>query len=116
MEYMTNKKGRPKKYKEIEKLTFTSFQQDITMFKDSLSDYITEENEEYEISQLNRDTVQKFLNLEQWEQNIFIVYLLNKDKRIKNGNSFTFKALAEMLQVERGELMRALKEIKQKLV
>lgn len=110
-------KGRPKKHIEFEELTFTTFQHDITMFKDSLIDYINENEEESEEDEnpINKETVQKFLNLELWEQNIFIVYLLNKDKKIKN-NQFTFKALADLLNVERKELMAVIKEIKQKLV
>ena len=103
-------KGRPKIIRPIEELSFTSFQEDITLFKNSLIDYIEDEDNE---SQINKDTIQKFLDLELWQQNIFIVYLLNKDKRVHNG--FTFKALAELLQVERGELMRVIKNIKTKL-
>lgn len=110
-----SKKGRPKISKELEELTFTIFQRDITIFKNSLIDFVNEDSEENE-NPINKETVSKFLNLELWEQNIFIVYLLNKDKRIKNGNQFTFKALAELLKVERAELMRAIKEIKQKLL
>ena len=114
--YMS-KKGRPKKYKEFEELTFVTFQQDITMFRDSLIDYINDDNEDLEEDEnpINKATVAKFLNLELWEQNIFIVYLINKDKRIKNGNQFTFKALADLLNVERRELMSVIKEIKQKI-
>lgn len=117
MEFMTNKKGRPKIYRELEELKFTTFQHDITMFKNSLIDYVNENDEESEEDEnpISKETVSKFLNLELWKQNIFIVYLLNKDKRIKNGNQFTFKALAEMLKVERGELMRVIKDIKNEL-
>lgn len=113
-----SKKGRPKIYRELEELTFTTFQHDIIIFKNSLIDYINEDCSETDEDEnlISKKIVNKFMNLELWEQNIFIVYLLNKDKRIKNGNSFTFKALAELLQVERGELMRAIKEIKQKLL
>jgi hypothetical protein len=52
--------------------------------------------------------------METWKQNLFIIYLLNKEKRIKT-NVFTFKALAELLKVERGELMRVIKDIKREL-
>ena len=110
------KKGRPKKHTEFEELTFTTFQHDISMFKDGLNDYVNDDSEETDDDNpINKETVQKFLNLELWEQNIFIVYLLNKDKKIKN-NQFSFKALANLLNVERKELMTIIREIKQKLL
>lgn len=108
-----SKKGRPKIYKELEELTFTTFQQDITMFKDSINDYINDDEEDYD--PVNKEVIKKFLNLELWEQNIFIVYLLNKDKKIQN-NKFSFRALADLLNVERKQLMAVIKEIKQKLL
>lgn len=97
-------KGRPKKIKPIEELTFTSFQDDITLFRNYLIDSLEDE----ECS--NKQYIEKFLNLEQWRQNIFIVYMLNKDKK------FTFKALAELLQVDKNELMRVIRDIKKELV
>lgn len=96
-------KGRPKKIKPIEELKFTSFQDDITLFRNYLIDSLEDE----ECS--NKQYIEKFLNLEQWRQNIFIVYMLNKDKK------FTFKALAEMLQVNKNELMRVIRDIKKEL-
>lgn len=114
---MSKQRGRPSKLKKLDKLDFTTFQEDITLFRNYLidvseqkSDIFNEEDEDPNIPVLI-----KFLAMETWKQNIFIVYLLNKDKRIKNGNSFTFKALAELLKVERAELMRVIKDIKNEL-
>lgn len=111
-----NKKGRPPKLKKIEKLDFTTFQEDITLFRNYLIDSSEQNldifNEEDEDP--NTPTLSKFLSMETWKQNIFIVYILNKDKRLSN-NGFTFKALAELLKVERGELMRVIKDIKNEL-
>ena len=96
-------KGRPKKIKPIEELTFTSFQDDITLFRNYLIDSLEDE----ECS--NKQYIGKFLNLEQWRQNLLIVYMLNKDKK------FTFKALAELLQVDKKDLMNAIKSIKNEI-
>lgn len=113
---MSKPKGRPRKQKQLEELDFTTFQEDITLFRNYLidvseqkSDIFNEEDEDPNIPVLS-----KFLVMETWKQNIFIVYLLNKDKRIKN-NIFTFKALADMLQVQRAELMRVIRNIKNEL-
>ena len=104
-------KGRPKQPKEPEELNFTTFQEDITMFKNSLIDYINDEDVE---DQHSKDVITNFLNKEQWKQNIYIVYLLNKDKKSTN-NKFTFKALAQLLQIQKSELMRAIRTIKKEL-
>ena len=113
---MSKPKGRPRKQKQLEELDFTTFQEDITLFRNYLIDVIQQDdsifNEEDEDQ--NNPIIKKFLAMETWKQNIFIVYLLNKDKRIKN-NIFTFKALADMLQVQRAELMRVIKDIKNEL-
>ena len=113
---MSKPKGRPPKQKQLEELDFTTFQEDITLFRNYLIDASQKDdsifNEEDE--NINSPIIKKFLAMETWKQNIFIVYLLNKDKRIKN-NIFTFKALADMLQVERAELMRVIKNIKNEL-
>lgn len=113
---MSKPKGRPPKQKQLEELDFTTFQEDITLFRNYLIDAIQQDdsifNEEDE--NINSPIIKKFLAMETWKQNIFIVYLLNKDKRIKN-NIFTFKALADMLQVQRAELMRVIKNIKNEL-
>ena len=113
---MSKPKGRPRKQKQLEELDFTTFQEDITIFRNYLIDVsqkddsiFNEEDEDQNIPLLS-----KFLAMETWKQNIFIVYLLNKDKRIKN-NIFTFKALADMLQVQRAELMRVIRNIKNEL-
>lgn len=99
-------KGRPKQNKELQELNFTSFQQDITMFRNSLIDFLNDEDIENPHS---KDVIRAFLNKEQWQQNIYIVYLLNKDKH------FTFKALAELLQIDKGELMKVIRTIKNEL-
>ena len=113
---MSKQKGRPRKQKQLEELDFTTFQEDITLFRNYLIDAIQQDdsifNEEDENP--NNPIIKKFLAMETWKQNIFIVYLLNKDKRIKN-NIFTFKALADMLQVQRAELMRVIRNIKNEL-
>ena len=113
---MSKQRGRPSKLKKLEKLDFTTFQEDITLFRNYLidvseqkSDIFNEEDEDPNIPVLI-----KFLAMETWKQNIFIVYLLNKEKRIKT-NAYTFKALAELLKVERAELMRVIKDIKNEL-
>lgn len=106
---MSNR-GRPKLTKELESLDFTTFQEDIILFRNYLIDTVNE-SEDSEDEDPNIPIIRKFLSMEIWEQNIFIVYLLNKDKKLKN-NMFTFKALAEMLKVERGELMKVIKRIK----
>ena len=113
---MSKQRGRPQKLKKLEKLDFTTFQEDITLFRNYLidvseqkSDIFNEEDEDP-----NNPIIKKFLAMETWKQNIFIVYLLNKEKRIKT-NAYTFKALAELLKVERAELMRVIKDIKNEL-
>lgn len=113
---MSKQRGRPSKLKKLEKLDFTTFQEDITLFRNYLidvseqkSDIFNEEDEDP-----NSPIIKKFLAMEIWKQNIFIVYLLNKEKRIKT-NAYTFKALAELLKVERAELMRVIKDIKNEL-
>lgn len=113
---MSKQRGRPSKLKKLEKLDFTTFQEDITLFRNYLidvseqkSDIFNEEDEDP-----NNPIIKKFLTMETWKQNIFIVYLLNKEKRIKT-NAYTFKALAELLKVERAELMRVIKDIKNEL-
>lgn len=113
---MSKPKGRPPKQKQLEELDFTTFQEDITLFRNYLIDAIQQDdsifNEEDEDQ--NIPVLSKFLAMETWKQNIFIVYLLNKEKRIKT-NAYTFKALAELLKVERAELMRVIKDIKNEL-
>ena len=105
-----SKKGRPKIDRHIEELNYTTFQQDITLFKNYLIDTVEDE----ETEDPNIPIIRKFLSMEVWKQNLFIIYLLNKDRRIKS-NKYTFKALAELLQVNRAELMRTIKEIKTEL-
>ena len=113
---MSKQRGRPPKQKQLEELDFTTFQEDITLFRNYLIDAIQQDdsifNEEDEDP--NIPVLSKFLAMETWKQNIFIVYLLNKEKRIKT-NAYTFKALAELLKVERAELMRVIKDIKNEL-
>lgn len=116
MIYMNKPKGRPRQIKQLEELDFTTFQEDITLFRNYLIDSSEVNNDMFneEDEDPNAPTLRKFLDMETWKQNIFIVYLLNKDRRIKN-NTFSFKALADMLKVERGELMRVIKDIKKEL-
>lgn len=109
---ITMNKGRPKQPKELEELNFTTFQNDITIFRNSLIDSLEDEDNDDQDQKL---LTTKFLNLSIWRQNLFIVYLLNKDKR-SNNNKFSFKALADLLQVERGELMHEIKSIKKELL
>lgn len=108
---MMSKKGRPKKDRPIEELNYTTFQQDITMFRNYLIDVIDDE----ETEDPNIPIIRKFLSMEVWKQNLFIIYLLNKEKH-NTTNKFTFKGLADLLQVDRSELMRTIREIKKELM
>lgn len=113
---MSKQRGRPKIHKELEELDFTTFQEDITLFRNYLLD-ASEYNDDIfdeEDEDPNKPIIKRFLAMETWKQNLFIVYILNKDKRLSN-NGFTFKALAELLKVQRGELMRVIKDIKREL-
>ena len=103
-------KGRPKIDRPIEELNYTTFQQDITIFRNYLTDVINDE----ETEDPNIPIIRKFLSMEIWAQNLFIIYLLNKEKH-NTANKFTFAALAELLQVDRSELMRTIREIKKEL-
>ena len=104
-------KGRPKKDRPIEELNYTTFQQDITMFRNYLIDVIDDE----ETEDLNIPIINKFLSMEIWKQNLFIIYMLNKEKH-NTVNKFTFRGLADLLQVDRSELMRTIREIKKELM
>ena len=103
-------KGRPKKDRPIEELNYTTFQQDITMFRNYLVDVVEDE----ETEDPNIPIIRKFLSMEIWKQNLFIIYLLNKEKH-NTTNKFTFRGLADLLQVDRSELMRTIREIKKEL-
>ena len=46
---MMSKKGRPKKDRPIEELNYTTFQQDITMFRNYLIDVVEDEETEDEV-------------------------------------------------------------------
>lgn len=105
-----SKKGRPKIDRPIEELNYTTFQQDITIFRNYLIDVIEDE----EAEDPNIPIIRKFLSMEIWAQNLFIIYMLNKEKH-NTANKFTFKALADLLQVDRSELMRTIREIKKEL-
>ena len=105
-----SKKGRPKKDRHIEELNYTTFQQDITIFRNYLIDVVEDE----ETEDPNIPIIRKFLSMEIWKQNLFIIYMLNKEKH-NTVNKFTFSALAELLQVDRSELMRTIREIKKEL-
>lgn len=99
-------KGRPKKEEDIKTLDFTTYQQDITLFRNGLIDFLQDDEIE---NPTGKETIKKFLELEMWRQNLYIVYILNKSSK------FTFRALAELLQVDRNELRRALTDIKTEL-
>ena len=105
-----SKKGRPKIDSPIEELNYTTFQQDITMFRNYLIDVVEDE----ETEDLNIPIINKFLSMEIWKQNLFIIYMLNKEKH--NSTKFTFSSLADLLQVNRSELMRTIREIKKELM
>ena len=104
---MMSKKGRPKKDRPIEELNYTTFQQDITMFRNYLIDVVNDEETE-------DPNIRKFLSMEIWKQNLFIIYMLNKEKH-NTTNKFTFRGLADLLQVNRSQLMRTIREIKKEL-
>ena len=103
-------KGRPKKDRPIEELNYTTFQQDITIFRNYLIDVVEDE----ETEDPNIPIIRKFLSMEIWKQNLFIIYMLNKEKH-NTANKFTFSGLADLLQVDRSELMRTIREIKKEL-
>lgn len=105
-----SKKGRPKKDRPIEELNYTTFQQDITMFRNYLIDVVDDE----ETEDSNIPIIRKFLSMEIWKQNLFIIYMLNKEKH-NTTNKFTFRGLADLLYVDRSELMRTIREIKKEL-
>ena len=106
-----NKKGRPKKDRPIEEMNYTTFQQDITIFRNYLIDVVEDE----ETEDRNIPIIKKFLSMEIWKQNLFIIYLLNKEKH-NTANKFTFSGLADLLQVNRSQLMRTIREIKKELM
>lgn len=105
-----SKKGRPKIDRPIEEMNYTTFQQDITIFRNYLIDVVEDE----ETEDTNIPIIRKFLSMEIWKQNLFIIYMLNKEKH-NTTNKFTFAALADLLQVDRSELMRTIREIKKEL-
>ena len=105
-----SKKGRPKKDRPIEEMNYTTFQQDITIFRNYLIDVVEDE----ETEDPNIPIIRKFLSMEIWKQNLFIIYMLNKEKH-NTVNKFTFSGLADLLQVDRSELMRTIREIKKEL-
>ena len=106
-----SKKGRPKKDRPIEEMNYTTFQQDITIFRNYLIDVVEDE----ETEDPNIPIIRKFLSMEIWKQNLFIIYMLNKEKH-NTVNKFTFSGLADLLQVDRSELMRTIREIKKELM
>ena len=105
-----SKKGRPKKDRPIEEMNYTTFQQDITIFRNYLIDVVEDE----ETEDPNIPIIRKFLSMDIWKQNLFIIYMLNKEKH-NTVNKFTFSGLADLLQVDRSELMRTIREIKKEL-
>lgn len=100
-----NKIGRPRKPETMENLNLSSFKEDIQLFRNSLVDYIDEEDTD----QQNIPCIKKFLKLEKWRQNLFIVYLIYKDKKK------TLSDMATMLNVERNDIIDEIKQIKKDL-
>mgnify|MGYP003449089170 CR=1 len=49
-----------------------------------------------ETEDLNIPIIMKFLSMEIWKQNLFIIYMLNKEKH-NSTNKFTFSGLADLL-------------------
>lgn len=98
--------GRPKIDRPIQTLEFTTYQEDITLFRNGLIDSLEDEEDE---NLLSKEIIKKFLLMETWRQNLFIVYLLNKKSQFK------FKTLAELLQVDRNDLRREINNIKKEL-
>lgn len=97
------RRGRPRSTKEIEQLNFNTFQEDITLFRNGLIDSLEDEDN------TDKETISKFLNLEVWKQNVFIVYLITKDKK------FTIKSLAALLQIDKLVLLHTIRDIKTQL-
>lgn len=60
---ITMNKGRPKQPKELEELNFTTFQNDITIFRNSLIDSLEDEDNDDQEQKL---LTTKFLNLNIW--------------------------------------------------
>ena len=58
-----SKKGRPKIDRPIEELNYTTFQQDITMFRN----YLIDVSEDEETEDLNIPIINKFLSMEIWK-------------------------------------------------
>ena len=96
------KPGRPKKPDTpIVDLSLSSYQKDITIFRNSLIDCL--EEPEY---QDKKETIQKFLSLPLYQQNIFIIYLI-KDA--------TISKLAELLECDRTDIYRIIVNTKKEL-
>lgn len=105
---MTNNIGRPRIIRPIETLKFNTYQSDITIFRTCLYDSLEDDEEERE-TKIDKDAIRKFLDLDIWRQNLFIVYILNRK------SNFSFKELAELLQVDRNELRREINSIKKEI-
>lgn len=101
-----SKKGRPKKPQIIEHLNLSSFQDEIQIFKNYLIDYKADEEPDPKIL----IHIDKFFSLDIWQQNLFIVYIIFKDKKK------TIKEMAQLLDVEWSEVIREIKLIKKQLL
>lgn len=100
-----NKIGRPRKPRTVENLNLSSFKEEIRMFKNSLIDCIDEDdmNKEY------IPYIKHFLQLDKWQQNLFIVYLIFKYRKK------TIKEMAELLNINSKDILSAIKDIKKEL-
>ena len=100
-----SKRGRPKISEEIKQLNLNTYQEDLVLFKNGLIDSLEDEENDDVIA---KQTITRFLNMESWKQNIFIVYILNRKK-------YKFQDLANVLNVTRTDLIRAINQIKKEL-
>lgn len=99
---MGKKVGRPKNPpKQIEDETLSSYRNDIKIFKNSLTDCL----EEPEYSD-KKETIERFLALPTYQQNIFIVYLLEGVSILK---------LANLLGCDRADIFSIIKNTKREL-
>lgn len=99
----TKKKvGRPKKIEPIEKLDLNSFQEEITLFKIGLLDYLNDDDRQPETV----EHVSHFLSLPEWQQNLFIVYTIFKQRRKP------VSQMADILQTDRLQILKEIKKIK----
>ncbi len=93
------KRGRKPNPNKITEINFNTFKETITEYKRHISDCISDDEE------VNPSLV-KFTQLPVFKQNIFIIYV---EKQL------TVKALANLLNVNRTDLLKLIKEVKKEL-